>query len=104
ACCARRAGSSARSLPWPAAAVAFVFLALALGLGRARATSSYSIPLRRPHPEMAAVVTSAPRPNVLLISIDTLRADRLSLYGYDRDTTPFLRRLAHESLVFTHAV
>lgn len=44
------------------------------------------------------------RPNVLLISIDTLRADSLSVYGYERDTTPNLRALAEQSLVFTHAV
>ena len=39
-------------------------------------------------------------PNVLLISIDTLRADRMSLHGYDRPTTPFLESLAAESVVF----
>jgi arylsulfatase A-like enzyme len=50
----------------------------------------------------ATPVTS--RPNVILISVDTLRADRLSLYGYERDTTPFLRRLAGESVVFSRAV
>jgi arylsulfatase A-like enzyme len=36
------------------------------------------------------------RPNVLLISIDTLRADHLSCYGYARATTPGLDRLAAE--------
>ncbi|MGD8331649.1 MAG: sulfatase-like hydrolase/transferase, partial [Acidobacteriota bacterium] len=35
-----------------------------------------------------------PRPNVVLISLDTLRADRLGVYGYDRDTSPNLDRLA----------
>jgi len=33
-------------------------------------------------------------PNVLLVVLDTLRADRTGLYGYKRDTTPFLDRLA----------
>lgn len=37
---------------------------------------------------------------VILISIDTLRADHLSLYGYDRPTAPFLGRLAAEGIVF----
>jgi arylsulfatase A-like enzyme len=30
------------------------------------------------------------RPNILLITVDCLRRDRLSAYGYDRPTTPFL--------------
>lgn len=30
------------------------------------------------------------QPNVVLITIDTLRADRMSMYGYERDTTPRL--------------
>ena len=37
----------------------------------------------------------APR-NVLLIVADTLRADRLGCYGYDRPTTPHVDRLAEE--------
>jgi arylsulfatase A-like enzyme len=37
-------------------------------------------------------------PNVLLISIDTLRADHTSVYGYARDTTPRLRSLADEGV------
>lgn len=43
------------------------------------------------------------RPNVLLVVIDTLRADRLSAAGYARETTPHLDRLAAEGLRFTHA-
>jgi arylsulfatase A-like enzyme len=44
------------------------------------------------------------RPNVLLIVADTLRADRMSAYGYPRPTTPFFERLAQESTLFSHAV
>ncbi|HLK12684.1 MAG TPA: sulfatase [Candidatus Binatia bacterium] len=41
-------------------------------------------------------------PNLLLISIDTLRADRLGAYGYDLPTSPaFDRRLAAEGVTFT---
>ena len=44
-------------------------------------------------------------PNVLLVSIDTLRTDRLGCYGYTRDTTPALDCFAHERTVrFAHAV
>ena len=36
------------------------------------------------------------RKNVIVITIDSLRADHLPLYGYTRLTTPFLSRLHHE--------
>jgi arylsulfatase A-like enzyme len=44
------------------------------------------------------------RPNLLVIVMDTVRADHMSLYGYKRDTTPNLRRLADDSVVYTHAI
>jgi arylsulfatase A-like enzyme len=45
------------------------------------------------------------RPNLILISIDTLRADHLGAYGYERDTDPFLRKsFATEGAVFERAV
>jgi len=37
--------------------------------------------------------------NVLLISIDTLRADHLSCYGYERQTSPAIDRLAAEGVL-----
>jgi arylsulfatase A-like enzyme len=40
------------------------------------------------------------RQNVLLITLDTTRADHLATYGYFRETTPHLDRLAGESVVF----
>jgi arylsulfatase A-like enzyme len=42
-------------------------------------------------------------PNVLLVVLDTVRADRLSLYGYERGTTPTLERLARRGLRFDGA-
>ncbi len=56
----------------------------------------------------AAPATTAQRrgprfPNVLLISIDTLRADHLSAYGYRRPTTPHLDRLLARGERFTEA-
>lgn len=44
-----------------------------------------------------------PRSNVVLITIDTLRADHLSSYGYARQTSPELDRLAAEGVRFTQA-
>ena len=44
------------------------------------------------------------RPNVLLISIDTLRADHLSCYRYGRQTSPNLDKLAAEGTLFETAI
>lgn len=38
--------------------------------------------------------------NILLLSVDTLRADHLGCYGYPRRTSPVLDRLARESLLY----
>jgi arylsulfatase A-like enzyme len=43
-------------------------------------------------------------PNVLLISIDTLRADHLHCYGYERATSPRIDALASEGVLFERAV
>ncbi|MGA1871112.1 MAG: sulfatase-like hydrolase/transferase [bacterium] len=40
------------------------------------------------------------KPNVLLISIDTLRADHLSCYGYTKIQTPHIDSLAHDGIRF----
>jgi choline-sulfatase len=40
------------------------------------------------------------RPNILIYTIDTLRADHSSLYGYARNTTPFLKKLGASGVVF----
>lgn len=42
-------------------------------------------------------------PNILLISLDALRADHLGCYGYDRATSPFLDNLASRGTRFSHA-
>jgi arylsulfatase A-like enzyme len=42
-------------------------------------------------------------PNVLLIVLDTVRAESLSLYGYERDTTPNLTRLSARGVRFDRA-
>ena len=46
---------------------------------------------------------SASAPDVILVSIDTLRADHLSSYGYERQTSPFLDSLAAEGVRFARA-
>lgn len=39
-------------------------------------------------------------PHIILVSIDTLRADHLSCYGYERQTTPILDSLASQGVLF----
>jgi arylsulfatase len=42
-------------------------------------------------------------PDILLITLDTTRADRLGCYGYPKETTPHLDSLAAESVLYTDA-
>ena len=51
------------------------------------------------------VTTSLPkrRPNILLYVVCTLRPDHTSLYGYAKETTPFLRKLGASAVVFDDA-
>lgn len=44
------------------------------------------------------------RPNVLLITVDTLRADYLSSYGFAFETSPNVDALAREGMVFERAI
>jgi arylsulfatase A-like enzyme len=48
--------------------------------------------------------TDAEQPNVLLISIDTLRADHLSCYGYERETSPNLDAYASRAVRYEDAM
>lgn len=47
--------------------------------------------------------TALSRPNVLLVTVDTLRPDHLHCYGYDQIQTPNIDSLAAEGIRFTHA-
>ncbi|MGH0028587.1 MAG: sulfatase [Myxococcota bacterium] len=51
----------------------------------------------------AAAPAGAPRPHVVLVSLDTLRRDRLGLYGYDHDTMPRLAAWARSARVYDRA-
>jgi hypothetical protein len=48
--------------------------------------------------------TRVTRPSIVLISVDTLRADHLGVYGYDRHTSPFLDSIARDGTVFDDVV
>lgn len=64
--------------------------------------SSISTPLRAVHSKRTAASDPAP-PNILLITLDTTRADRMGFLGSNRGLTPSLDALARDSAVFTHA-
>ncbi|HEV3163541.1 MAG TPA: sulfatase [Isosphaeraceae bacterium] len=53
---------------------------------------------------LAALPAAPPKArNVLLVVLDTVRADCLSAYGYNRETSPTLARLARRGIRFEHA-
>ena len=81
--------------------------ASALALVAVVATAAASVPWRRGGPFDLGSFTwssgSTP-PNVLFVVWDTVRADRLSVYGHDKPTTPFLESIAARSVVFDRAI
>jgi arylsulfatase A-like enzyme len=70
-----------------------VTLGLALAVGGATCTAPAWVQRRADAP-----------PNIVLVSVDTLRADHLGVYGYSRPTTPNLDALAGRGVVFDNAV
>ena len=57
--------------------------------------------VRTPEPTRSRPVAGSP--NLLWIVVDTLRADHMSMYGYDRQTTPELEAWAKEGITFEMA-
>lgn len=53
---------------------------------------------------LALAGPAAGRPNIVIVSIDTLRADHLGCYGYRRPTSPNLDRLAAGGVLFRNAI
>jgi len=51
----------------------------------------------------SSLANAAPKPNLILITLDSTRADRMGFLGAKMGHTPNLDRLAGESLVFEHA-
>lgn len=43
------------------------------------------------------------RPSIIVITIDTLRRDHVTVYGYERNTTPGIARFARDAVVFDEA-
>jgi len=55
------------------------------------------------HPRFVPAAPRRPGPNLVLLSLDTLRADRVGCYGSTRETTPAIDALAARSLVYEEA-
>jgi arylsulfatase A-like enzyme len=60
------------------------------------------LPAAAPAPTVPSASAPAAGYNVVLVSIDSLRADHTSAYGYERDTTPTMKALAAEGVMFTN--
>ena len=82
-----------RSLPWVVTAGVIVFLGIQGGRWFAEYRAITNLPAAAPD-----------APNVLVIVVDTLRADHLSSYGYSRPTSPSIDALAHQGTLFENAV
>jgi arylsulfatase A-like enzyme len=81
-----------RRAVWVTAILLVLVLATALGVFRGSRV------------EPSGVQADPSSPNVILICIDTLRADRMSLYGYSEKTTPRLDQLARRGTVFEQCI
>lgn len=57
-----------------------------------------------PQPDYAPAGLVPGTPNILIVTLDTTRADHLGCYGYFRDTSPNLDRLAEESVLFERCI
>jgi arylsulfatase A-like enzyme len=80
------------TLPWMAA---IVLLSALIPLGQRIAEQKAET--RLPQPTLG-------RRNVIVIVVDTLRADHLTLYGYPRNTSPSLVRIAQQGVTFDYAI
>jgi len=86
--------------PAALATVATGFALMALGglggVGNATAREESAPP--------AAAASPVAGYNVILISIDSLRADHLGAYGYARDTSPTIDSMADDGVLFRHSI
>ncbi|MFQ5665226.1 MAG: sulfatase [Candidatus Binatia bacterium] len=80
------------SMPWAAALAVLAGVAVQGGRWLRERNETTSLPAALPG-----------APNVVVIVVDTLRADHLSSYGYARATSPNLDRIAREGVVFENA-
>jgi glucan phosphoethanolaminetransferase (alkaline phosphatase superfamily) len=91
-----RAGIASQDLPWKTELLTSFFRLDVVGFAptaRRHAAAERDRSLRAVYPRHVA---AARRKNVILIIVDSLRADHMQVYGYERETTPFLSRMVAE--------
>ena len=82
-----------RSLPWLAAALVLAWAGIQGAGWLGERTALSRLPAAQPG-----------APNVVVLVVDTLRADHLSTYGYERPTSPNMTRLANQGVLFENAI
>lgn len=82
-----------RSAPW-----LFIFFLVGLGAIEGVASIQEREAVRR------LPASSRKRPNVIVVVVDTLRADHLSCYGYHRATSPEIDGIAQRGVLFENAI
>lgn len=83
----------------PRAATGLIVLLALVANGRSWVASGLSADRPR-----AVVTDGKPRPNVVLLLVDTLRADHLGTYGYGLPTSRHIDELARNGVVFERAI
>jgi arylsulfatase A-like enzyme len=82
-----------RSAPWLLASLALVIVGIEGGVRLHEKYATAQLPSAAPD-----------APNFVVIVLDTLRADHLSSYGYQRNTTPRIDKLAQHGVLFENAI
>ena len=82
-----------KSIPWLVALFLLTFFAIQGGKWAGEKIAVTKLPAAPPS-----------SPNVLVIVLDTLRADHLSSYGYARKTSPEMDRIASQGVLFENAI
>jgi arylsulfatase A-like enzyme len=82
-----------RSLPWLAGLAIGLFVVIQAGGKANEIIRTSKLP-----------VAGQELPNVIVIVVDALRADHLSSYGYERDTSPYIDTLVKEGVHFENAI
>lgn len=85
-----------------------LLVSTALPLALVVALVAVGVPIRAAWRQWSALAALPPppanAPNVILVTLDTVRVQNLSLYGYGRPTTPELERIAQRGIMFHRAM
>ncbi|OEU48330.1 MAG: hypothetical protein BA871_16920 [Desulfuromonadales bacterium C00003096] len=87
-------------IPWPKAAARCLQMTAGVVLLLTIIILPGRLNIFIPDPGLPVVTQKGPRPNILILSTDGLRAANMSSYGYYRQTTPFIDSLSNETLRF----